>query len=89
MIEQECQDRSGYKYAKFLLQDKQRELRYLDLKHSQMLIPSDDYHSCRRSLLQAISQLESLLRGDTELEPTHGAERSRKNDSDDITSELS
>lgn len=65
MIQQERQDRSGYKYAKFLLQDKQRELRSLELKHSRKLIPSGDYYSCRRSLLQAISQLETLLRGDT------------------------
>jgi len=40
MIKQECQDRSGYKYAKFLLQDKQRELQSLELKHSRKLIPS-------------------------------------------------
>jgi len=78
MIEQECQDRSGYKYAKFLLQDKQLELRSLELKHSRKLIPSGDYYSCRRSLLQAINQLETLLRGDTEREPSQGSEHSRR-----------
>ena len=74
MIKQECQDRSGYKYAKFLLQDKQRELRSLERKHSLKLIASGDYHSCRRSLLQAINQLETLLRGDTRTQPGNRAQ---------------
>jgi hypothetical protein len=68
MIEQGRQDRNGYGYVRFLLQDKQLLLRTLELNYSRALIPSEDYDSCRRSLLQAISQLESLLRGDTERE---------------------
>jgi len=82
MIEQKYQDRSGYEYARFLLQDKQRELRYLELRYSRTLISSEYYHSCRRSLLQAISQLESLLRSDTELEPTQGSAHNCSNNSD-------
>jgi len=64
MIELECPDRGGYEYAKFLLHDKQRELRYLKLKHSRRLISSQDYDSCRRSLLQGIKQLKTLLRSE-------------------------
>jgi hypothetical protein len=75
MIEQECQHRSGYEYAKSLLQDKQRELRCLELRRSLMVIPREDYHSCRRSLLQAISQLETLLRGETDYVPPYEGEK--------------
>jgi hypothetical protein len=81
MIEQESEIRSGYSYVKFLLQDKQRELRSLERRYSRKLIPSEDYDSCRRSLLQAINQLETLLRGDTDHEPFHASERSCKSDS--------
>jgi hypothetical protein len=80
MIDQECQDRSGYRYAEFLLQEKQRELQALELRHSTMAISSEDYHSCRRSLLDAISQLEALLRGDIEREPAPACEHTREND---------
>jgi hypothetical protein len=80
MIDQECQDRSGYRYAEFLLQDKRRELQILKLRHSRMVISSEDYHSCRRSLLDAISQLEALLRGDIEREPAQGCEHTSEND---------
>lgn len=86
MIEQERRDRNGQSYVRFLLQDKQRELRSLELRYSRTLIPWEVFYSCRRSLLQAISQLESLLRGDTEREPTPEM-HSPKNDSADIPSE--
>ena len=89
MIEQEYRFRGGYNYARFLLQDKQREMRSLERKYSRLLISSKDYHSCRRSLLQAISQLETLLRGDTDYVPTHEGKKSHENNSDDIASELS
>ena len=55
-------DRNGYDYARLLVRQKHRELRLLELRYRQLLIPSADYRSCRLSLLQAISQLESLLR---------------------------
>jgi hypothetical protein len=45
-----------------------------------MVISSEDYHSCRRSLLDAISQLEALLRGDIEREPAQGCEHTSEND---------
>lgn len=88
MIDQERQDRNGYNYARVLVQDKQRELQSLERRYSRTLIPPEDYHSCRRSLLQAINQLETLLRGDAEREPTPEDESNRKNDSDDIAPEL-
>lgn len=62
----ESPDREGYKYARFLLHDRQRELQALELKHRRMLILKTDYLSCRRSLLQAIDQLETVLLGDPE-----------------------
>lgn len=61
MLTTETQDRKDYKYVHFLLQDKQRELQELEEKHQQLLISTEDYLSCRRSLLQAVGQLEALL----------------------------
>lgn len=55
-------DRGGYGYAKFLLSERRQVLRDLDLKYTGMRPPPRDYLSCRRSLLQAIKQLETLLR---------------------------
>ncbi len=53
-----------------------------------MVIPRGDYHSCRRSLLQAISQLETLLRGDTDYVPPYEGEKRDENNSDDTASEF-
>ena len=61
MMKADTQDRKGSDYVHLLLQDKKRELRDLELKHSQALIGAEDYLSCRRSLLQAIAQLEELI----------------------------
>jgi hypothetical protein len=54
--------RGGYGYAKFLLSERLQALKDLDLKYRGIQPPPRDYLSCRRSLLQAINQLESLLR---------------------------
>jgi hypothetical protein len=54
-------NRDGYSYVRFLLQEKQRELQILELRLRQKLILLEDYFSCRRSLLQGICQLETLL----------------------------
>jgi hypothetical protein len=59
-------DRGAYGYARLLLLDRQQELQDLDLKYRGMQPPPRDYLSCRRSLLQAINQLETLLRTDPE-----------------------
>jgi hypothetical protein len=61
MLDTDTQDREGCKYVHLLLQDKQRELRTLEVRHQQMLICTEDYMSCRRSLLQAVAQLEELI----------------------------
>ncbi len=74
--------KEAYDYAHSLLQDKQRELQSLELKHWQGLIDKDDYLSCQRSLLQAIGQLESLLQGAREHEPMEANEGSRESKSD-------
>jgi len=59
--------REGYRYATLLLSERQQELKALDLKYGGTSPPlSSDYFSCRRSLLQAINQLETLLRTDPE-----------------------
>lgn len=55
--------REGYKYAELLLLERQRDLVALKAKYRGQ--PSD-YFSCRRSLLQAINQLETLLEANSE-----------------------
>jgi hypothetical protein len=59
-------NRGGYGYARLLLLERQQELRILDLKYRGMLPLPRNYLSCRRSLLQAIDQLETLLRTEPE-----------------------
>lgn len=54
--------RWGYIYARYLLQEQERQLQSLKEKRRERLISQADYCSCRCSLLQAISQLEALLR---------------------------
>jgi hypothetical protein len=66
MLKAEAQDRKASDYVQLLLQDRHRELQNLEVKHQQMLIHPDDYLSCRRSLLQAVAQLETLARGGME-----------------------
>ncbi len=55
-------NRGGYRYARLLLLERQQELQALDLKYRGLLVLPRDYLSCRRSLQQAIDQLETLLR---------------------------
>jgi hypothetical protein len=55
-------NRDGYEYSRWLLQEKKRELWTVELKHRNNLTPANEYFSCRRSLLQAINELENLLR---------------------------
>jgi hypothetical protein len=50
-----------YKYAKAQLRKRRRELNALELKPRLLILPSER-RSCRRSLLQAIDELEILLR---------------------------
>ena len=54
--------RDAFGYARLLLLERQQKLQALDLKYRGMRPPPRDYLSCRRSLLQAIYQLETLLR---------------------------
>ena len=55
----ESSDRDDYEYVRVLLEERKRALQVLELE--QMMTPLSDYLSCRRSLLQAIKQLEGLL----------------------------
>jgi hypothetical protein len=48
-------------YAKSLLLERQRELKELELKYCRKQIQADEYLSCSRALLRAISELGSLL----------------------------
>jgi len=61
MLKSELQSREGYEYVNVLLQDKQQELRDLEVKYERTLIGTEDYLTCRRSLLQAVAQLEELI----------------------------
>lgn len=51
-----------YEYTRVLLRERKQELQALELRHRQKLTPPDEYASCRRSLLQGIHELETLLR---------------------------
>jgi hypothetical protein len=53
-----------YEYAKSLMLDRQRLLQALELRHQQREVPPAEYLSCRRSLLQAIKELGSILLND-------------------------
>ena len=52
---------AGYKHAVRVLRERRSDLR--NLNRQSAAIPEGEYQSCRRSLLQAIHELESLLRG--------------------------
>ena len=60
--------REGYRYAALLLLERQRALAALEVKYRGTVPPPRDYFSCRRSLVQAINQLETLLGTDSEAE---------------------
>ena len=47
------------KYLRLLLKDRQQELQALERKHHWML--KSNFLSCRRSLLQAIDEIETVL----------------------------
>jgi len=51
-----------YEYISLLLRERKQELQVVELRHRQTLTPTNDYLSCRRSLLHAIKELETLLR---------------------------
>jgi hypothetical protein len=62
MHNQPRSEQSGeYEYTKSLLQARHRELRSLELKRQRRQMAPDEYASCRRSLLQAIAELESIV----------------------------
>lgn len=58
----EFHNRAGYIYVTSLLKERQQELRALELNHRRML--ARDFLSCRRSLRQAIKEIEALLLAD-------------------------
>ena len=62
-------DREGYRYAELLLRERQQVLDALDREYRGIAPPPGDYLSCRRSLLQAIDQLETLMQSDPKTEP--------------------
>jgi hypothetical protein len=54
----------GYDYVRFLLGQRMQELRALGLRYREQRIAGDYYRSCRRSLLQTISELEDVARSE-------------------------
>ncbi len=59
----------GYEYAQSLLRDRQHELQALEMRHRLKQMPPDEYASCRRSLLHAISELSRIERDYPECNP--------------------
>ena len=62
--------RDAYRYARLLLLERQQALQALELKYRGIVPPPGDYLSLRRSLMQAIKELEILLLADPEWELT-------------------
>lgn len=56
------QNRDVFEYTRSLLHEKEECLRAVKLQYEQNQISAGDYLSCQRSLLQAISQLQELMR---------------------------
>jgi hypothetical protein len=54
--------REGYGYARRQVRERRRDLEALELEYRLMLILPGEYWSCRRSLWEAILELETLLR---------------------------
>jgi len=72
----EFPNREVYAYARLLLQKRRLELQAVALKHRRgRRTVQSDYLTCRRSLLQAINELETLLR--TDPEGCHKKQRTR------------
>ena len=57
----EFPNRETLEYTKSLLEERVQTLRGLELKYQRLLLPPSEYLSCRRSLLQGMAELESLL----------------------------
>ena len=62
MLKQKTQD----EYPRSLLREKWKDLRALELKRRNDEIPPDEYRSCRLALLDAIRQIEQVMRVDSE-----------------------
>ena len=54
------QNRDVHEYTRSLMQENQDRLQELKVLYEQKQISETDYLSCRRSLLQAMSQLEQV-----------------------------
>jgi hypothetical protein len=51
----------GHDYTSLLLRERMQELRVLERRRARGQLSGDEYRSCRRALLQAISELTTLL----------------------------
>jgi hypothetical protein len=69
-----------YEYAQSLLRDKHRELQSLEIRHQREQIPTDEYLSCRRALLQAISELSHIEHDNSQCDPAHQINRGELDD---------
>ena len=58
------QAKEGYEYTLVLLRERHVELQKLEARHRRQQMPTDQYLSCRRSLLQGISELIAITAGD-------------------------
>jgi hypothetical protein len=56
-------NRDAHEYARLLLSERKRELQALKQRHGEKLTTTNDYLSCRRSLLEAIVELQNIVTG--------------------------
>ena len=77
----ECE--GGYEYAQSLLRERHRELQTLEIRSHSEQIPMDEYVSCRRALLQAISELSRIERDNPERDPAYQTNRDETDDRTD------
>ena len=64
----EFPDRRELAYVRVLLRERRHQLQRLESGHRRMSTVTGDYASCRRSLLQAIQELKSILRTSAAIE---------------------
>jgi hypothetical protein len=51
----------GDRYTFLLLRERKQELNLLEQRHERAQLSDDEYRSCRRALLQAISEINHVI----------------------------
>ena len=52
---------NGNGYTSLLVRERKQELKLLEQRHERAQLSDDEYRSCRRALLQAISEINHVI----------------------------